>query len=144
MSEDQTFRSVALEVLDEYLPNESKLVENKIYAHYGHDRNQYYGYIVKVIENMKSDYVKECVNSGVIKIEDVFSLEKDFLFPEKWQKLQDLRMPKSIVTERKKGMYKCPRCKSFFTNYVLVQTRSADEGMTQKNECNECNFCWKF
>jgi DNA-directed RNA polymerase subunit M/transcription elongation factor TFIIS len=144
MSEDQTFRSIALEILDEYLPNESKLVENKIHAHYGHDRNQYYGYIVKVIENMKSDYVKECVANGLIKIEDIFSLEKDFLCPDKWQKLQDIRMPKSIVTERKLGLYKCKKCGSRETNFSQFQSRSADEGMTTRIECLLCLCVTKF
>ncbi len=144
MSEDQTFRSIALEILDEYLPNESELVENKIHAHYGHDRNQYYGYIVKVIENMKSDYVKECVSNGIIKIEDVFSLEKDFLCPDKWQKLQDLRMPKSIVTERKKGMFKCKRCTSYYTTHTEKQTRGGDESTTVFVGCNDCGFSWKM
>lgn len=144
MSEDQTFRSVVLEILGEYLGDNSELVENKIHEHYGHDRNQYYGYIVKVIENMKSGYVKECVVNGLIKVEDIFSLEKDFLCPEKWQRLQDLRMPKSIVTERKKGMFKCKRCSSYYTAHVEKQTRGGDESTTIFVTCTDCLFSWKM
>ncbi len=142
--DDQTFRSVALEVLNEHIPSDSELIENRIYMNYGHDRNLYNSCIVKVIENMKSEYVKECVSNGVINLEDIFGLEKDFLCPEKWQKLQDLRMPKSIVTERKKGMFKCKRCTSFFTTHMEKQTRGGDESTTVFVACNDCNFSWKI
>lgn len=42
------------------------------------------------------------------------------------------------------GILKCPKCKSLKTEYVEVQTRSADEPTTKKCLCNNCNYRWKF
>ena len=42
------------------------------------------------------------------------------------------------------GILKCPRCKSMKTEYVEVQTRSADEPTTKKCTCNTCDYRWKF
>ena len=42
------------------------------------------------------------------------------------------------------GILKCPRCKSMKTEYVEVQTRSADEPTTKKCTCNNCDYRWKF
>jgi len=42
------------------------------------------------------------------------------------------------------GILKCPRCKSMKTEYVEVQTRSADEPTTKKCNCNDCDYRWKF
>jgi len=42
------------------------------------------------------------------------------------------------------GILKCPKCKSMKTEYIEVQTRSADEPTTKKCFCNDCNYCWKF
>jgi DNA-directed RNA polymerase subunit M/transcription elongation factor TFIIS len=42
------------------------------------------------------------------------------------------------------GILKCPRCKSMKTEYIEVQTRSADEPTTKKCTCNACEYRWKF
>jgi len=42
------------------------------------------------------------------------------------------------------GILKCPRCKSMKTEYIEVQTRSADEPTTKKCTCNSCDYRWKF
>lgn len=42
------------------------------------------------------------------------------------------------------GILKCPKCKSMKTEYVEVQTRSADEPTTKKCFCNDCTYRWKF
>lgn len=42
------------------------------------------------------------------------------------------------------GILKCPRCKSMKTEYIEVQTRSADEPTTKKCNCNSCDYRWKF
>jgi len=46
--------------------------------------------------------------------------------------------------ETQDGILKCPRCKSMKTEYIEVQTRSADEPTTKKCTCNNCDYRWKF
>jgi len=100
--------------------------------------------LIKIIENLKIPHVQEQLKNGIWKPEDVATLEKDTLNPDKWQQIQDARLPKNIKKERKKGLYKCPRCRSFYCTYTQSQTRSADEGLTTRNECQDCGFVWKF
>ena len=100
---------------------------------------------MRVLENLKNPYVQECISSGLWHVKDLHTLDKDILNPEKWQLLHEERMPKSIIGERKKGMIKCPRCKSFYTKLdAQVQTRSADEGMTSKFHCLDCEYIFKI
>jgi transcription elongation factor S-II len=40
-------------------------------------------------------------------------------------------------------MFKCRRCGSRSCNYYEMQTRSADEPMTQFITCLDCNNHWK-
>ena len=51
---------------------------------------------------------------------------------------------KYMGKEQADGMLVCPKCKSKKTEYVEVQTRSADEPTTKKCFCNNCNYRWKF
>jgi len=41
------------------------------------------------------------------------------------------------------GLYQCSRCKSKKTLSRQMQTRSADEGMTNIIQCSECNKVWR-
>lgn len=100
--------------------------------------------VVKVLESLKLPYVQDQLKHKLIKPKSLCLLEKDELNPEKWQKLYEERMPKQEI-KRKKGLHKCPRCKSFETELISsLQTRSADEGMTYKMKCYLCEFIWKF
>jgi DNA-directed RNA polymerase subunit M/transcription elongation factor TFIIS len=70
---------------------------------------------------------------------DVYKSREDLL-KSRWETLYKNRT-EDIV--KKKGAHKCPKCKSWFTNYVEVQTRSADESATIKVSC-ECGYRWKM
>ena len=45
--------------------------------------------------------------------------------------------------EEKEGAHTCRRCKSKWTDYYQMQTRSADESMTTFVRCLKCNKRWK-
>jgi DNA-directed RNA polymerase subunit M/transcription elongation factor TFIIS len=65
---------------------------------------------------------------------------REELNPEKWDTLYKNRT-EDIV--KKKGAHRCPKCKGWFTEYVEVQTRAADEAATIKISC-ECGYRWKL
>lgn len=45
--------------------------------------------------------------------------------------------------ENVRGLFKCPKCKGNKTTYYSVQTRSADEPMTNFINCLDCSHRWK-
>jgi DNA-directed RNA polymerase subunit M len=45
--------------------------------------------------------------------------------------------------ERLESLVTCPRCKKGKVSWVLKQTRSADEPMTQMCKCNSCGKEWR-
>jgi DNA-directed RNA polymerase subunit M/transcription elongation factor TFIIS len=45
--------------------------------------------------------------------------------------------------ENIQGLFKCPKCKGNKTTYYSVQTRSADEPMTNFINCLNCSHRWK-
>ena len=65
------------------------------------------------------------------------------------QELNDKwNMQKNTYDDDKKdiessGLFKCPRCKHKKTTYYSVQTRSADEPMTNFITCLNCQHRWK-
>jgi DNA-directed RNA polymerase subunit M/transcription elongation factor TFIIS len=48
-----------------------------------------------------------------------------------------------VIDEAIEGLFKCPKCKFKKTTYYSVQTRSADEPMTNFITCNNCAHRWK-
>lgn len=106
--------------------------------------NIYLLYTVKILENLKNPYVIKCINDNIWNVENLVTFEKDTLNPEKWQHLQELRMPKNIKKEKKKGTSRCQRCKSWYVNYTTAQTRSADEPSTLFFYCTDCEYRWRI
>lgn len=93
---------------------------------------------VKVLQNLENTYVIECLKNETWKPEKISNLDKDVLNPHKWQELQEIRLPKNIQKERKKGLNKCRTCHSWNTEAKNLQTRSADEGTTTYVTCFDC------
>lgn len=46
------------------------------------------------------------------------------------------------ATTQGTGLLRCPRCRRHHTDYVLLQTRSSDEGMTAFHACLHCDHRW--
>lgn len=64
-----------------------------------------------------------------------------------WREAQMARLLKDLHRARRnsnnsqrKGMFMCPKCKLYETDYYSLQTRSADEPMTNFVTCFPCNF----
>jgi len=93
---------------------------------------------VKVILNLE-----RITKTGLDLLKDPESfvkLNRGILYKEKWDSLYNIR---TEVIEKKKGAHRCPRCKSWYTSYVEIQNRAADESSTVKVSC-ECGYKWKF
>lgn len=50
---------------------------------------------------------------------------------------------RSVDEEQNKGMFKCPKCQKYNTTYYALQTRSADEPMTNFVYCKSCDYQFK-
>ncbi len=98
---------------------------------------------IKVLQNLKNEHVVTNIKNKTWKPEELATLEKDRLNPEKWQRIQDIRLP-NITKEHRKGTTKCRRCKSFYTTFTQAQTRSADEPMTTFIHCSMCDHRFKI
>lgn len=97
----------------------------------------------KIYSNLKNDYVVENIKNNKWNPSDLAEFSRETMNPDRWQKLQEERLPKGSK-EKVKGMYKCKRCKSWYTTLTQQQTRSGDEGMTSYISCTICNFVSKF
>lgn len=51
---------------------------------------------------------------------------------------------KAKYDEDYQGILKCGKCKSMKTTYYQLQTRSADEGLTNFCQCISCGHRWRF
>jgi DNA-directed RNA polymerase subunit M/transcription elongation factor TFIIS len=100
--------------------------------------------VVKIIENLKSDFVIDAIIDETIPVAEIASFEKEVFFPEKWQKLQDIRLPENIKKELKKGTVKCGKCGSYYTEYTSAQVRSADESSSLFFRCLICEHRWRI
>jgi DNA-directed RNA polymerase subunit M/transcription elongation factor TFIIS len=79
---------------------------------------------------------------------DIPSMTYAELFPEKWAEAMEialkreakmLTVDKSMATD----MFKCTRCGKRECTYYEMQTRSADEPMTQFIRCLNCGKQWR-
>ena len=107
-----------------------------------------------IYSNLKSDsYIqnkefKQKVLSNEIDPKTIATLSIYDIFPENWKALFDEKARKDKIKYEFKpqamtDVFKCRKCGSRSCSYYEVQTRSADEPMTQFINCLECNNRWK-
>lgn len=119
-----------------------------------HFKSLYLSRIRSIYSNIKSDsYIqnktfKDRILNNDIKNESISSLSHIDIFPERWKELIESKIKKEKLRHELKPqamteMFKCRRCGSRSCTYYEMQTRSADEPMTQFITCLDCNNNWK-
>lgn len=88
------------------------------------------------------------LEEGEFKPHDIPFMAYSELFPEKWgtmiemaikRETKMLEVDKSMATD----MFRCTRCGKRQCTYYEMQTRSADEPMTQFIRCMNCGKQWR-
>ena len=134
-----------------------KLSKNKnIHRTWDNDtfRNLYLSKVRSIYSNLKSDsYIQNnnfltLVKNGKIDIKNIATMSVYDIFPENWKETLELKSKKDklkyeLKPEAMTDAFKCRKCGSRSTSYYEVQTRSADEPMTQFITCLDCNNRWK-
>ena len=170
-SYNDTLRNKSVTLINKYLNDnhKSRLIEKSIYnnminiskkKHIRRNwKNPYFKslYISKIrsictnINNqsyLNNTQFKNRIINDDINCENISQLSPYDIFPENWQKLIDQKIRKEklkyeLKPEAMTDMFKCNRCGSRSCTYYEVQTRSADEPMTQFITCLDCNNHWK-
>jgi transcription elongation factor S-II len=119
-------------------------------------RDGYYKIICNLDKNSNAPYVIKMLKERKIRIENIIFLGHDVLDPVGWARVQKLAKKNStnIVLQKpdletmSDGFHKCFRCASqkkpaYKTTFYEMQTRSADEPMTQFITCHSCGNRWK-
>ena len=117
-------------------------------------RNLYLSKVRSIYSNLKSDsYIKNknfltLIQNGEIDIQNIANMSVYDIFPENWKETLELKSKKDklkyeLKPEAMTDAFKCRKCGSRSTSYYEVQTRSADEPMTQFITCLNCNNRWK-
>jgi DNA-directed RNA polymerase subunit M/transcription elongation factor TFIIS len=87
--------------------------------------------------------LEEFLKENNIAVIDLPRLDREIFCPEKWTTLRNKRTdtgPKKV----NKGIHRCPKCKSWYTDYQQLQRASADESMCVSVVCLDCDFHWKY
>ena len=97
---------------------------------------------------VKNPHFKDKILSGEIKIEQLSELSVYDIYPENWAELLDKKIKRDKLKYEMKpkamtDQYKCRKCSGRSCSYYEVQTRSADEPMTQFITCLDCGNRWK-
>ena len=119
-----------------------------------HFKSLYISRIRSIYSNIKEDSylknknLKNKILSGDIDPTKISNLSKYDIFPENWKDLIEEKMKKDklkyeLKPEAMTDIFKCRRCNGRSCTYYEVQTRSADEPMTQFITCLDCNNHWK-
>ena len=107
-----------------------------------------------IYSNLKKDsYLnnpdfKDKVLSGKFDIQKIAYLSAYDIFPGVWKDLLDLKTRRDklkyeLKPEAMTDVFKCRKCESRSCSYYEVQTRSADEPMTQFINCLDCGNRWR-
>ena len=168
---NDTFRNKIVEKFDTLILDTSKSrnVEKSIYNYiinlsknknihrtWDNDifRNLYLSKVRSIYSNLKNDsYIQNnnfltLVKNGKIDIKNIATMSVYDIFPENWKETLELKSKKDklkyeLKPEAMTDAFKCRKCGSRSTSYYEVQTRSADEPMTQFITCLDCNTRWK-
>lgn len=97
---------------------------------------------------IQNPHFKQKILSGEIKIDQISNLSVYDIYPENWSQLLDEKIKRDKLKYEMKptamtDQFKCRKCSSRSCSYYEVQTRSADEPMTQFITCLDCGCRWK-
>ena len=114
----------------------------------------YLNKIMSIYSNVKNDsYIGnkkflDRIKNGEIDPEKICYLNVYDIFPENWKELLDLvikrdKLKYDLKPEAMTDVFKCRKCGSRSCSYYEIQTRSADEPMTQFINCLDCGNRWR-
>ena len=114
----------------------------------------YHSKVISIYSNLKSDsYIGnssflERLKTEKIKPSEIGTLSVYDIFPDNWKNLLNAKSKRDKIKyelkpEAMTNLFKCRKCGSRETSYYEVQTRSADEPMTQFITCLKCENRWK-
>jgi transcription elongation factor S-II len=117
-------------------------------------KNLYLSKIRSIYSNIKEDsYIqnktfKNRILSGEVDPNTIANMSSYDILPEVWKELIDLKIKRDklkyeLKPEAMTDVFKCRKCSSRSCSYYEVQTRSADEPMTQFINCLECGNRWR-
>ena len=97
---------------------------------------------------IKNDYLLKNIIDKKINPNKIASLSVYDIFPDNWKQLMDRKskmdeLKYKLKPEAMTDQFKCRKCFSRSCSYYEVQTRSADEPMTQFITCLNCKNRWK-
>ncbi len=168
---EDKFRASTVELIDKELNNNniSRNIEKSIYNYSiqlaskkGIKRkwtnkvfkNLYVSKIRSIYSNLKEDsYIqnkefKNRILTGEINPNEIAEVSIYDIFPNVWKDLIDEKIKKDklkyeLKPEAMTDVFKCRKCGSRSCSYYEVQTRSADEPMTQFINCLDCGNRWR-
>ena len=114
----------------------------------------YISKIISLYSNIKSDsYIhnmefKNKILNKEIDYKNIAKMSSYDIYPEIWKELFEEKSRKDKLKyefkpEAMTDIFKCRKCGSRSCSYYELQTRSADEPMTQFVNCLDCNNRWK-
>ena len=97
---------------------------------------------------IQNPHFKQKILKGEIQVTDIPGLTAFDVYPENWSELLDKKIKRDKLKYEMKpkamtDQFKCRKCGSRSCSYYEVQTRSADEPMTQFISCLDCGNRWK-
>ena len=168
---DDNFRNKIVLKLNQQLNNEliSRSIEKAVYNYVidlakeknikrNWDNHIFRGLYFSKIRSIYSNLDKESYIGNDTFLDRILNKEIDVdtiaeltiydIFPENWkyileQKSKRDKLKYELKPEAMTDAFKCRKCGSRSTSYYEVQTRSADEPMTQFITCLNCNTRWK-
>ena len=117
-------------------------------------KNLYHSKVISIYSNLKeSSYIQnkgflKKLKDGSILADNIGTLSVYDIYPDNWKELLNAKSKRDKIKyelkpEAMTNLFKCHKCGSRETSYYEVQTRSADEPMTQFITCLKCENRWK-
>lgn len=104
------------------------------------EKHMLHMYVQKMMDiqlYFQSFSLEEAIKNDEIKSKDVGFLMFHEINSKKWE-------PIVYQNDNNDGIFQCRKCKSKKTTYYSLQTRSADEPMTNFITCLSCGNRWKM